>query len=110
MEKVLIEILTRVCENKNLQNWKGFEKICNFYFDKKQNLIPMLNQTIISIKNRIRRFSKGPLKKVFEAKSNITLNNLFRLNIILDLSSIIRLGGEKEDALFFLNIILKKKK
>jgi hypothetical protein len=29
------------------------------------------------------------------------------MNVILDLSSIIRLGGEKEDALFFLNMILK---
>ena len=35
------------------------------------------------------------------------INQLFKKNIILDLSSIIRLGGEKEDALFFLNMILK---
>ena len=29
------------------------------------------------------------------------------MNVLFDLSSIIRLGGEKEDALFFLNMILK---
>ncbi|MFX0059823.1 MAG: ATP-binding protein [Candidatus Hodarchaeota archaeon] len=107
MEKVLIEILTEVCENESFQNWKGFEKICNSYFNKNQIKIPMLKQTIISIKNRIRRFSKGPLKAIFESKSNIAIKDLFKLNVILDLSSIIRFGGEKEDALFFLNMILK---
>ncbi|MCK4384342.1 MAG: hypothetical protein KAW66_13665, partial [Candidatus Lokiarchaeota archaeon] len=33
--------------------------------------------------------------------------NLFNQKVILDLSSIIRLGGEKKDALFFLNMVLK---
>ena len=32
---------------------------------------------------------------------------LFESDVLLDLSSIIKLGGEKEDALFFLNTILK---
>jgi len=67
----------------------------------------MLNQTLISIKNRIRRFSKGPLKALFEDNDFPNVQDLFKQNILLDLSSIIRLGGEKEDALFFLNMILK---
>jgi hypothetical protein len=67
----------------------------------------MLSQTLISIKNRIRRFSKGPLKAMFEGNQRIDVKELFNRNILLDLSSIIRLGGEKEDALFFLNMILK---
>ncbi|MFX1358483.1 MAG: ATP-binding protein [Promethearchaeota archaeon] len=107
MEKVLIEILTKVCEKKNFQNWEGFEKNCEKYVQKNRNSIPMLKQTIISIKNRIRRFSEGPLKAVFEKNTNIAIKDLFNLNVILDLSSIIRLGGEKEDAMFFLNMILK---
>jgi hypothetical protein len=37
----------------------------------------------------------------------ISVQKIFRQNVILDLSSIIRLGGEKEDAFFFLNMILK---
>ncbi|UCD02255.1 MAG: ATP-binding protein [Promethearchaeota archaeon] len=107
MEKVLVEILVKVCENKNFQNWKGFEYFCKDYLKKNKNSIPMLNQTLISIKNRIRRFSIGPLKSLFEKKNEITIDSLFKRNILMDLSSIIRLGGEKEDALFFLNMILK---
>jgi len=107
MENVLVEILTRVCRDKEYQSWKGFEHICEDYLHENTDKIPMLNQTLISIKNRIRRFSKGPLKVLFGKHSNIDIIELFKKNIILDLSSIIRLGGEKEDAFFFLNMILK---
>ncbi|MFW9784295.1 MAG: ATP-binding protein [Candidatus Heimdallarchaeota archaeon] len=107
MEKVLVEILTKVCQIKKYQNWKGFEYFCEEYLKKNENNIPMLNQTLISIKNRIRRFSKGPLRALFEENTKIDISELFTRKIILDLSSIIRLGGEKEDALFFLNMILK---
>ncbi len=107
MEKVLVEILVKVCESKDFQNWKGFEYFCQDYLKKNKNQIPMLNQTLISIKNRIRRFSIGPLRNLFENSNEIEINDLFKKNVLLDLSSIIRLGGEKEDALFFLNMILK---
>ncbi len=107
MEKVLIDILTKICENKGLQSWKGFEICCKKYLNINQNKIPMLKQTLISLQNRIRRFSIGPIRAVFESNSKITISELFNKNVILDLSSIIRLGGEKEDALFFLNMVLK---
>jgi len=67
----------------------------------------MLSQTLISITNRIRRFSLGSLKALFDTEHKIKTEGLFESNILIDLSSIIRLGGEKEDALFFLNMILK---
>ncbi|MFX1380595.1 MAG: ATP-binding protein [Promethearchaeota archaeon] len=107
MEKVMVEILVKVCESKNYQNWKGFEYFCKEYLKKNKDQIPMLSQTLISIKNRIRRFSVGPLKNLFEKKNEIDINDIFKKNVLMDLSSIIRLGGEKEDALFFLNMILK---
>ncbi|MFW9874848.1 MAG: ATP-binding protein [Candidatus Thorarchaeota archaeon] len=107
MEKVLVEILTRVCQNKNFQNWEGFEYFCDLYLRENKYKIPMLSQTLISIKNRIRRFSRGPLKVLFEEDTSLNMQELFENNILLDLSSIIRLGGEKEDGLFFLNMILK---
>ena len=107
MEKVLVEILTKVCQKKKLQNWKGFYRFCKAYADIYQNEIPMLAQTLISIKNRIRRFSLGSLKALFDTENNIKIKDLFERNILIDLSSIIRLGGEKADALFFLNMILK---
>ncbi|KKN53696.1 hypothetical protein LCGC14_0599990 [marine sediment metagenome] len=107
MEKVLVEILTKVCENKQFQSWKGFYHYCKGYAKNKKKEIPMLTQTLISITNRIRRFSLGSLKAIFDTEHKIKTEELFQRNILIDLSSIIRLGGEKEDALFFLNMILK---
>ena len=107
MEKVLVEILTKVCKNKKFQSWEGFYEYCKGYAKNKKNEIPMLSQTLISITNRIRRFSLGSLKAIFDTEHKIKTENLFDRNILIDLSSIIRLGGEKEDALFFLNMILK---
>ena len=107
MEKVLVEILTKICQNKKFQSWQGFYDYCKGYAKNKKDEIPMLSQTLISITNRIRRFSLGSLKAIFDTEHKIKTEDLFQRNILIDLSSIIRLGGEKEDALFFLNMILK---
>ncbi|MFX1376175.1 MAG: ATP-binding protein [Promethearchaeota archaeon] len=107
MEKVLIDILTKVCKNKQFQSWKGFYEYCKGYAKNKKEEIPMLSQTLISITNRIRRFSLGSLKALFDTDHKIKIDDIFQRNILIDLSSIIRLGGEKEDALFFLNMLLK---
>lgn len=107
MEKVLVEILTKICQNKKFQSWQGFYDYCKGYAKNKKDEIPMLSQTLISITNRIRRFSLGSLKALFDTEHKIKTESLFQRNILIDLSSIIRLGGEKEDALFFLNMILK---
>jgi len=107
MQKVLVEILAAVCKHEKFQNWKGFFKVCDHYLERQKADIPMLSQTLISIKNRIRRFSVGPLKVIFSSNYEFDIKQLFKKNILIDLSSIIRLGGEKEDALFFLNMILK---
>jgi hypothetical protein len=71
MEKVLVEILTKVCKNKNFQSWKGFYDYCKGYAKNKKSEIPMLSQTLISITNRIRRFSLGPLKALFDTDHDI---------------------------------------
>jgi len=107
MEKVLVDVLVKVCQSREYRNWKGFEYFCDLILNQKQKEIPLLHQTLISIKNRIRRFSSGPLRAIFDKKSELEIDALFENNVLLDLSSIIRLGGEKEDALFFLNMILK---
>jgi len=107
MERVLIDILTRVCENKDYRSWEGFKECCGIYLKEERDKIPMLKQTLISLTNRIRRFAVGPMRAVFDSNSRLTVSQLFDKKVILDLSSIIRLGGEKEDALFFLNMVLK---
>ncbi|MEJ2279456.1 MAG: DUF87 domain-containing protein [Candidatus Lokiarchaeota archaeon] len=107
MQKVMIDILAKVCKNRKYQSWEGFFIQCENYIKSHNREIPMLSQTIISIKNRIRRFSIGPLKTIFSAKCNFDIHSLFEKNVLIDLSSIIEKGGEKEDALFFLNMILK---
>lgn len=107
MERVLVDILTIVCSNPQYQSWKGFFEQCEKYLATQQKKIPMVYQSIISIQNRIRRFSLGPLKSIFATRYKLKIKDLFDKNILIDLSSIIRLGGEKEDALFFLNMVLK---
>jgi len=107
MEKVLVDILTKVCRTPQYQSWKGFYDQCKIYLDTMQRQIPMLHQSLVSVQNRIRRFSLGPLKKIFATRYKLKITELFDKNILIDLSSIIRLGGEKEDALFFLNMVLK---
>lgn len=107
MQKVLVDILTEVCKEKKYQNWKGFYLKSKEYLKREHKKIPMLAQTLISIRNRIRRFSVGPMKAIFSSNTDLKINDLFNSRVLIDLSSIIRLGGEKEDALFFLNMILK---
>ena len=107
MEKVLVDILKGVCKEPNKRNFSTFEKEIENYRMNFKNQIPMLDQTIISITNRLRRLFYGPLKKIFSQMGTFTINELFSKRICLDLGSIIRLGGEKRDALFFLNMIFK---
>jgi len=107
MQRVLVDILTEVCSNPHLQNWKGFFDQCEKYLENQKRNIPMLHQSLVSIQNRIRRFSMGPLKAIFSTRYKLSILDLFDKNVLIDLSSIIRLGGEKEDALFFLNMVLK---
>ncbi|GAG85152.1 unnamed protein product, partial [marine sediment metagenome] len=105
MEKVLIEIIKNVCSDPSRRNWEGF----NYYSKKIQNRmhknIPYINQTIVSIHNRLRRLKSGPLKPIFETQPKMTLQDVIKKKIIIDLSNIIRLGGTKEDAVFFANIL-----
>jgi len=107
MERVLVDILTIVCKNPKIQSWKGFFGQCDKYLEDQRHKIPMVHQSLISIQNRIRRFAVGPLKKVFATRHNLKIKDLLNKNMLIDLSSLIRLGGEKEDALFFLNMVLK---
>lgn len=107
MERVLVDILTIVCNNPKIQSWKGFFGQCDKYLEDQRQKIPMVHQSLISIQNRIRRFAVGPLKKVFATRHRLKIKELLDKNILIDLSSLIRLGGEKEDALFFLNMVLK---
>jgi hypothetical protein len=107
MEKVLIEILSQTCKDSKYQSWEGFKECSKNYLEANKNEIPMLKQTLIGVNNRIRRYSEGPLRALFKSNNYINIKQIFKFDIILDLSSIIRLGGEKEDALFFLNLILK---
>lgn len=58
----------------------------------------MFKKSVIAIQNRIRRYSLGTLKHIFVNKTGLDVKELFNHKVLLDLSSIIRLGGEKEDA------------
>lgn len=108
MEKVLTDVLKIICLQPSNQGWNDFERILTQYNQENQVKIPQLSQTIISIKNRLRRFYLGPLRKVFNNQSNrIGISELISKNSIIDLSNILKLGGSKQDMIFFSNLILK---
>ncbi|MBN1803499.1 MAG: ATP-binding protein [Candidatus Lokiarchaeota archaeon] len=106
MERVFVDILNKVVENKKNRSWKRFQDIAQQYASDEHNNDITFKKSVVAIENRIRRYSVGTLKHIFDKKS-LDVRELFKHKVLLDLSSIIRLGGEKEDALFFLNMILK---
>jgi hypothetical protein len=102
-----VDILKEVCNDPNKQTFQSFNNEVENYRQKYRNQIPMLDQSIISITNRVRRLFSGPLKKIFEKTGGVTIKEILSQRTCLDMSSIIRLGGEKRDALFFLNMVFK---
>jgi hypothetical protein len=107
MEKVLIDVLHTVC-NKTGQSWTDFDRNLDEYLAENQNSIPMLAQTIISIKNRLRRFTGGLLSNLFKFDSNKDrISTILNKNVVIDLGYIFNLGGSKEDIIFYANLILK---
>ena len=107
MEKVLVDILKEVCKNPQKQTFQAFSEEIEKYRIEYRNQIPLLDQTIISITNRLRRLFSGPLKPIFEKTGGLTVKEILSQRVCLDMSSIIRLGGEKRDAVFFLNMVFK---
>ncbi len=111
MEKYFVEILERVCKDEKKRSWEGFHKESQLYKIQKKrenrDLSHTIEMSITAIETRIRRYSIGVLRQIFGKQTGILIKDLFDYNVILDLSSLIRLGGEKQHALFFLNMILK---
>ena len=105
MERVFVDILNEVCPDEKSRNWEAFKQISEKYGARNNDL--MYKKSVTAVQNRIRRYSLSTLKNIFVKKSGLEVKELFNYKVLLDLSSIIRLGGEKEDALFFLNMILK---
>ena len=105
MERVFVDILNQVCPKEENRNWEKFFSVFDEYYARQSDFT--MKKTVDAIRNRIRRYSISTLKNIFEKKSGLNVKELFNHRVLLDLSSIIRKGGEKEDALFFLNMVLK---
>ncbi|MFX1392642.1 MAG: ATP-binding protein [Promethearchaeota archaeon] len=105
MERTFVDILNKVCPVPENRNWERFFELSEKYYKATKDITFL--KSVVAVQNRIRRYGLGTLKDIFVKKSGINAKDLFEHNVLLDLSSIIRLGGEKEDALFFLNMILK---
>ena len=105
MEKVFIDILNEICPKKENRSWDKFFSEFEKYYAQQEDFT--MKKSVQAIRNRIRRYSISTLKNIFDKKTGLNVKELFNHRVLLDLSSIIRKGGEKEDALFFLNMILK---
>ncbi|XEO77911.1 hypothetical protein WKT22_02947 [Candidatus Lokiarchaeum ossiferum] len=108
MEKVLVDVLKKVCFDSKNQSWNTLFTIMDEYTVQNVRNIPMLNQTIISIKNRLRRYASGTLSSLFNfSEDSDHISDLLSKNCVIDLGHILKLGGSKEDVIFFANLILK---
>jgi len=105
MEKVFVDILKKIIKDPNSRNWSSFKTTSEGVGNDSKD--PYFKNSITAVQNRIRRYYTGSLRRIFKSDSNYKVKDLFNYKVLLDLSSIIDLGGEKEDALFFLNMILK---
>ena len=105
MERVFIDILNEICPKKENRSWDKFFSEFETYYAQQDDFT--MKKSVQAITNRIRRYSISTLKSIFDTKTGLNVKELFNHRVLLDLSSIIRKGGEKEDALFFLNMILK---
>lgn len=109
MERVFVETLKRVCKDPAKRNWEAFRKELKDYADEVVSNTGdyTYKNSRTAVENRIRRYSLGTLKHCFDIKTGLDIRKLFNHNVLLDVSGVLKLGGEKEDALFFLNMLLK---
>lgn len=111
MERVFVDILVQMCMNEEERNWEAFTRLSKDYFSTNSSVFngvrSSVEQSIYAIQNRIRRYCKGTLSEIFVKQIGMKVKDIFNYKVIVDLSSIINLGGDKIDALFFLNMILK---
>ena len=108
MERVLVDVLQEICQISKPKTWDLFYSLLDKAKSQYQEEIPQIATTIVSIKNRLRRFSSGPLSVVFNnSSSNIKISEILQNKAIINLGSILQLGGSKQDLIFFANLILK---
>ncbi len=115
MERVFVDILVQMCKHEKNRSWEAFKRLSQEYFSTNSSLYNTIDrkvggsieQSIYAIQNRIRRYCTGTLSEIFVKKIGMKVKDIFKYKVIIDLSSIIKLGGDKIDALFFLNVLLK---
>ncbi|MHA2182373.1 MAG: ATP-binding protein [Promethearchaeota archaeon] len=111
MERVFVDILVEMCKDEKNRDWDAFKQLSKNYFSNNSTVFNQVSgsieQSIYAIQNRIRRYCTGTLSEIFVKKIGMKVKDIFNHKVIVDLSSIINLGGDKVDALFFLNVLLK---
>lgn len=115
MERVFVDILVEMCKDEKNRTWEAFKRLSKEYLSNNSTIFNSvetrggwtIEQSIFAIQNRIRRYCTGTLSEIFIKKVGMKVKDIFNNKAIVDLSSIITLGGDKIDALFFLNMLLK---
>lgn len=110
MEKCLVDLIreTSSMPRREQRNIETFFSIAGEYIERNKHEMPYIQSSWIGIENRLRRMLAGPLKAVFDGpNSNVSMQEILSSKVIINLSSIIKLGGTKNDLYFFSNLLFK---
>ncbi len=108
METVFVRVIQEACKRPDKRSWEGFREIAKRLNETEwRNNFNGIQFTLQAVLNRIRRYSVGKLGHIYDQNRGLDVEDIFKYNVLIDLSGITELGGTKEDCLFFLNVLLK---
>ncbi|MFX1396747.1 MAG: hypothetical protein ACFFAS_06845 [Promethearchaeota archaeon] len=102
IEDIIYDSLLDFCSINNSHDWSEFIDLLD---NKMVNA--GLEEYRQDMRNKLRKFSTGHLNSIYRKHEYFTNEDLFQNNVLLDLSSILRMNAKGSDILLFIIIVLK---
>lgn len=110
MERVLKDVLDEYVADPTARTkgFKGFLQALDNYATVHKNKFSFLEKTVTALYNRLEKFKRGALKKIFEIdKSNVSLDDLLKKKVIVDLGYMQSRRVPKDDIRFLMNFLVR---
>ena len=110
MERVLKDVLDEYIADPTARTkgFKGFLQALDNYATVHKNKFSFLEKTVTALYNRLEKFIRGALKKIFEIdKSNVSLDDLLKKKVIVDLGYMQSRRVPKDDIRFLMNFLVR---